>query len=163
MRRILTLLTALMLSACVNDSASYYIDGANHALTVRAEQTYFWDEQVAFMVTASRWPECQRRTPLTEQPADEFDIELFADNANGWILRFGDQLWHAETQTCKVWQENAQIELGQRLGSFKIVEEKMVFVATPDSTNGAGSATPATDAQAGQAQPDDATTQGASE
>jgi hypothetical protein len=38
MRKGLILLAPLLLAGCVNESASYYIDGNEHALTVRAEQ-----------------------------------------------------------------------------------------------------------------------------
>ena len=39
-----SLFASLLLAGCVNDSASYQIEGNDHALTVRVLQDYFWSK-----------------------------------------------------------------------------------------------------------------------
>ena len=47
------LLAPLLLTGCVNDTASYQIEGNDHALTVRVVQDYFWSKQGT--VKQARW------------------------------------------------------------------------------------------------------------
>lgn len=127
-RSTLLLLTPLLLAGCVKQSASYYINGSEHALTVRAEQEYFWHDEVNLKLVAARLPECQRQFALATLPLDELDIELYAAGDNVFAMRAGKQAWRVETQTCTQLTEPTEAELGQRLGDFKLnADKKMVF------------------------------------
>lgn len=126
MRKLL-LLTPLLLAGCVDDSATYYIDGNQHALTVRATQEYFWKKEVALSLLASRMPDCQRRFPLGEVPLADVEVELFASGDNIYTLRAGDLSWRVETGTCSELEAPEQVT-GQPLGLFHLDEnKKMVF------------------------------------
>lgn len=127
MRRTLLLLTTLLLAGCVDDSASYYIDGSDHALTVRAEQQYFWNDAVTLKLVASRWPECQRQFPLTTVPASQLAVGLYASGENTWTVRVGQHAWQIETRTCTQLGQPALSALGEPVGKFWIKDEKMVF------------------------------------
>ncbi len=96
MRKLL-LLTPLLLAGCVDDSATYYIDGNQHALTVRVLQEYFWKKDVTIDLLASRMPDCQRRIPLGALPMSDVEIELFQSGENVYTLRAGEQAWRVET------------------------------------------------------------------
>ena len=127
------LLAPLLLAGCVDDSATYYIDGNQHALTVRATQSYFWKKDVTLDLIATRMPDCQRRIALGELPVSELELELFASSENEYTLRAGDQAWRVETQGCS---EMAAPELvtGQPLGLFHLDDDKkLVFEAAADT------------------------------
>lgn len=127
-RTILILLIAPALSACVSESASYYIDGRDHALSVRAEQEYFWKDEVSVNMVAARLPDCQRVMPMATLPIAGFDVELFGSGENVYSLRAGTQVWRIQTLTCAQLTEPNPQELGERLGAFKFdAQKKLVF------------------------------------
>jgi len=126
-RKLLILLTPLLLAGCINESASYYIAGNQHALTVRAQQDYFWSKQVTLKLIASRLPECQHQLTLGEVPAAGLEIELLASGANVYTLRTDGKVWQVETQGCTQLKTPAQAQ-GEPLGTFRLDErKKMVF------------------------------------
>jgi hypothetical protein len=135
MRKTLIVLMAVFLAGCVDDSASYYIDGRDHSLTLRRQQSYFWKDEAAVSLVAARVPECQRLHRLTTaEPAGELKAELFAAGDGTWNLRLGDQLWQAETSTCNSLtelQNDPRADLGQLVGSFVVKDDKLVFEAAP--------------------------------
>ena len=134
MRRTLLPLTALLLTGCVSQSASYYIDGNEHTLTLRAEQRYFWKDVVDLSFTAARLPACQRLFKLASVPLAETDVEMFAGPDNMYTLRAGKQMWRFETQDCTELEPPAEGEQGEKLGTFKLdAENKMVFEKAPEA------------------------------
>ena len=131
-RSTLLLLTPLLLAGCVRQSASYYIDGNQHTLSLRAEQEYFWQDEVVVKFAAARLPECQRLFPITTLPIADFNVELFSGGDNVYSLRAGKQVWRFETQTCTQLTEPTQEELGALLGAFRLdPENKLVFEKAP--------------------------------
>jgi hypothetical protein len=117
MRKGLILLAPLVLAGCVNESASYYIDGNEHALTVRAQQEYF----------ASRLPDCQRQLVLGKLPVRELEVELFASGDNVYTLRAGEQIWQVDTQACAQLPTPAQA-MGTPIGAYRLNPRKeLVF------------------------------------
>lgn len=138
MRKILLATLPLLLTACVDDSASYYVggSGSSHALTVKREQEHVWKRDAAVSLILSRWPDCQRRIELGSMPAKEVEIELFGLGEQTWILREGNQLWQVETQTCTELPE-PKAEAGDLLGVFRVEGGKLVFVPAVPATDGA--------------------------
>ena len=130
MRNALILLAPLLLAGCINESASYYIDGNQHVLTVRAVQNYFWNKHAQLRLIASRLPECQRQMELGDVPVDAFEIELFAHANNVYTLRADDQVWQVETQGCSQMETPTGAAPGQLVGTFYLdADDKMVFEA----------------------------------
>lgn len=128
MRRRLLVLTPLLLAGCVDQSTSYTVNGnRDQALTVRAEQEYFWSDEVTLRLIVSRLPDCQRQHPLTTLPVPQVDIELYASGENLFTLRAGKQAWQVDMQTCEQSPAAPQSAPGDKLGSFKLGDEKMVF------------------------------------
>lgn len=126
MRKLL-LLAPLLLAGCVDDSATYRIDGNDHALTVRAVQEYFWKKDVRLDLIAARLPDCQRRIELATLPAADVEVELFASGENVYTLRAGELVWRVETNGCSEMEEPEQVT-GQPLGLFHLDEnDKLVF------------------------------------
>ena len=126
MRKLL-LLAPLLLAGCVDSSATYYIDGNQHALTVRALQEYFWKKDLTIDLLASRMPDCQRRFPLGSLPLADVEIELFASGENTYTLRAGEQAWRVETNGCTELEAPEQVT-GEPLGLFHFDEDdKLVF------------------------------------
>ncbi|MFC4930777.1 hypothetical protein [Massilia sp. GCM10023247] len=122
MRKLL-LLAPLLLAGCVDDSATYYIDGNEHALTLRAVQNWFWKKDVTLELVAARMPDCQRRIALGELPIGELELELFASGENEYTLRAGDQAWRVDTQDCSELEAPEQVT-GQPLGVFHLDDKK---------------------------------------
>ncbi len=136
----LPLLTTLLLTGCVNDSASYYIAGNTHAISLRGHQEYFWDGQLTLTLVASRLPECQRQIPLTQVDKVDLDVELYQSGGDGYILRQGTQIWGVETTNCKAFADAAKAPLGERLGAFKMKDDKLTFEAAPKAATPAAAA-----------------------
>jgi hypothetical protein len=128
MRTPLILLAPLLLAGCVDESASYAIDGNDHALIVRAQQDRFWSDQVTLQVIASRMPDCQRQIALGTVPLADLDIALSANGDNVYTLRAGERQWQVETQGCTQLAAPAQAAAGQALGAFRLDDrKKLVF------------------------------------
>jgi hypothetical protein len=133
----LFLLTPLLLAGCIQQSASYYVEGNQHTLSLRAEQEYFWKDEVVVRMAAARLPECQRLFPVATLPIAGFSVELFSGGDNVYSLRSGSRVWRFETQTCTQLTEPTAAELGTPLGVFSLdAEKKLVFAQ-------AGAAAPA--------------------
>lgn len=127
-RSILILLSALALTGCVSESASYYIDGRDHTLSLRAEQAYFWQDEVNVTMVAARLPDCQRVLPMANLPIAGFNVDLFGSGDNVYSLRAGTQVWRMQTLTCAQLTDPNPGELGERLGTFKFdAQKKLVF------------------------------------
>lgn len=135
MRKSLTVLLSIMmpllLAGCVDDTASYLIDGRDHALTVRRQQPYFWKDQVAVTILAARLPDCQRLHELADMaPAANVRIDVFASDDNTFNVRMGNRLWQLETTTCEgltELQDDPNADVGTAVGSFTVKDGKMVF------------------------------------
>jgi hypothetical protein len=120
------LLAPLLLAGCVDDSATYYIDGNQHALTVRATQEYFWNKDVTLDLIATRMPDCQRRIPLGQLPVSDIDIELFGSGENIYTLRAGEQAWRVELEGCSEMAAPEQVT-GEPIGLFHLDEDKKLI------------------------------------
>ncbi len=144
MRRILIVLTPLLLAGCIKDSASYYVDeGDNdHAITIRAEQEYFWKDRITLTLVASRMPACQRRFVLEPAAAADVTVELFTSAQNIFTIRSGEQVIQIDTQTCSTVPGTPAY--GHPVGVYHLNGEKMVFdkVAAPATPPAAAPAEP---------------------
>ncbi|HWJ95461.1 MAG TPA: hypothetical protein VNT33_12100 [Telluria sp.] len=125
--RPLLFLFPLLLAGCVNDSASYYIDGNDHTLTLRAEQDRFWEKMVTLRLITARLPDCQRQVELGRVPQDGLDVELLANGDNIYTLRAGEQAWQVDAQNCTPLAAPQQPG-GQPVGAFRFSGDKLVFV-----------------------------------
>ncbi|WP_036170944.1 hypothetical protein [Massilia sp. 9096] len=129
MRSSLLLLTPLLLlTGCVNESASYQIDSNDHALTVVVTQDYFWSKQVRLQVIASRMPDCQRQFDLGKTPLADLNVELFSTGDETFLLRSGDEMWQVETQNCTQLGDPAADVQAQPIGVFHLdARKRLVF------------------------------------
>jgi hypothetical protein len=128
------LLAPLLLAGCVDDSATYYIDGNQHALSVRAMQEHFWNKDITLDLIATRLPDCQRRIALGKLPLPDVEIELFASGENVYTLRAGEQSWRVETESCSEMEAPEQVT-GEPLGVFHLDEnKKLVFEKAEPAT-----------------------------
>lgn len=132
----LPLLAPLLLSGCVNDTASYRIDNNDHALTVRVVQDYFWSKEAQVKLTAVRLPDCQRMMDLGERALSGLEIELFASGPNLYILRAGDDTWQVDTGDCtQLEAPAANAVTGQALGVFHLDEDKKLLFEAVDAAS----------------------------
>ncbi len=129
MRMTLIVLTPLLLCGCIKQSASYYVsDARDHAITVRAEQEYVWDQQITLSVVAARFPDCQRALTLQKVAKPDVVVELFTSGENVFTVRSGDELRQFEMQDCVELATPAPNAIGEAVGVFRLGEgEKMDF------------------------------------
>ena len=138
MRKTLILLMPVLLTACVDDSASYFVDGkaGSHALTVHRAQKYFWSNITTVELIMQRLPDCMRRFELTDLPADQVEIEVLSGGDNVWTLRSGSERWQVESQTCTMYPD-VKGDGGELIGVFrddgsgKFVFEEAVLEPVP--------------------------------
>lgn len=127
MRRTWILLAPLVLAGCIKDSASHYINGNEHTLSVRVAQDYFWKDDVGVTLVAARWPDCQRQFDLGTLPETALELELFAAGENVYSFRAGERLWQIETTNCTMLPTPAPNVLGEPVGVFTMGADKFVF------------------------------------
>jgi hypothetical protein len=126
---------ALSLAGCVNDSASYMIDGdRKHAVTLIRAQPWFWSDQVTLSVVAARQPECYGGLDVEGVPRmakmalylapDEYAERIF-------ILEIEGVQYAVGTTSCRV-QKFAQpvSARGELVGAFQEDAGTLGFVAT---------------------------------
>jgi len=142
---LISLIAPLLLAGCVNDTASYQIDGREHALTVRVVQDYFWKTEGIVRLTTIHMPDCQRQIELGEFPLAGLEIELFASGPGLYTLRAGEETWQVETAGCTQREApEANAVTGQALGNFHLdADNKLQFEAAEGADADTGSATQA--------------------
>lgn len=136
---LLSLLAVPLLSACVNDGATYEIDNTReHVLSLIREQPYFWENKVNLFLVVSRMPACMRRHSLgTGTPNSR--VEIYQVPSGAFIIKVGKRLYVTETQTCenfaKLDGEPAE-GMGNLMGTFRLKKGELVFIKeapdTPD-------------------------------
>jgi hypothetical protein len=131
MRGTLIVLSSMLLAGCIKDSASYYIDNNSndHAITVRAEQEYFWSDRITLTLVASNMPDCLRRFDLQPVAADDVNVELFSSAPGMFTVRSGEQVMQVDAQTCTTVAGTPAF--GQALGIYHLDGEKMAFKKDP--------------------------------
>jgi hypothetical protein len=127
MRKSAILLLPLLLSACVRDSDTYYINGRDHSITVRMEQRYFWDKKAELSLIANRLPDCQRRTALADVELEGVEYDLIQADETVYVLRGGEQQWAVSSESCELL--DTVPAGGQKLGTFKLEGEDVKFEA----------------------------------
>jgi hypothetical protein len=133
-RRALFLLLPLLLAGCVQGTASYMADGADHAISLRAEQEYFWKDAVALKLVVSNLPDCQRQFPMTTVDTNGIEVELYGAGDGVYSMRVGAQVMRVDMASCNRLTEPTAQELGQRVGTFRIgANKKLVFEQAPDA------------------------------
>lgn len=131
---LLPLLFAPLLTACVNDGASYEISGAEHSLSLIREQPLFWDKTVNLSLAVARMPECLRRHSIGPGTANT-KVEIYRVPSGAFIVRAGKRMYATETQTCEGWAkmdgepDGVEITL---IGTFRVKNDKLVFVKEDD-------------------------------
>lgn len=128
---ILALLAAPLLTACVNDGATYEIDNTReHVLSLIREQPYFWSNRVELSLVVSRMPACMRRHSLGAGTPNT-KVEIYQVPSGAFIVKAGKRMYATETQTCVSF---AKIEgepeggMGELRGTFRVKKGELVFV-----------------------------------
>ena len=139
----LSLLSIPLLSACINDAATYEIDNTReHVLSLIREQPYFWDSKLELFMVVSRMPACMRRhsmglgTPATK-------IEIYQVPSGAFIVKAGKRMYATETQNCVnfVKMDGEPVEgMGKLMGTFREKKGVLVFVPEEKPENAADAA-----------------------
>ena len=135
---LLPLLALPLLSACVNDGATYEIDGTReHVLSLIREQPYFWDSKVNLYLVVSRMPACMRRHNLG--PATEkTKVEVYQVPSGAFVIKVGKKMFATETQTCESFAKmdaEPPEGLGSLKGTFRQKKGVLVFVKEDEADN----------------------------
>lgn len=128
---LLPLLAVPLLSACVNDGATYEIDNSReHVLSLIREQPYFWDSKVNLYLVVSRMPVCMRRHDMGTG-TDKTKVEVYQVPSGAFIIKLGKRMFATETQTCESFakMDSEPVEgMGQMIGTFLVKNGELVFV-----------------------------------
>lgn len=128
-------LLPLLLAGCVNDTASYLIEGSKeHTIMLHRVQEWLWRDTVSLTVAASRMPECRggieiKDVPRSARPELYQAPPEYAEPI--YILKIDDRHWAISTLSCRVQAfDEAPARLGTRLGVFE--EKAGKFAFNPD-------------------------------
>jgi hypothetical protein len=128
---LLPLLAAPLLTACVNDGATYEIDNTReHVLSLIREQPYFWDSKVELYLVVSRMPACMRRHSLGSG-TEKTRVEVYQVPSGAFIVKAGKKMFATETQTCENFAKmdsEPPEGMGQLMGTFRVKKDELVFV-----------------------------------
>ena len=135
---LLPLLAAPLLTACVNDGATYEIDNTReHVLSLIREQPYFWDSKVNLYLVVSRMPACMRRHSMGTG-TDKTKVEIYQVPSGAFIVKAGKKMFATETQNCvnfaKMDGEPAE-GMGKLMGTFRVKKGELVFVKEEDGAS----------------------------
>lgn len=136
MRLLLLFVYATLLTGCLNDGASFKINGPNHSLSLTRTQSYFWDSKIELHMVVQRIPDCQRRHTLNPISANSLNAELFSIDENTYFLKQSHYIYSFETTTCngfETMKETPDSGIGKKLGVFKEINGAFRFV--PEATN----------------------------
>ncbi len=123
---------ALLLAGCVNDTASYIIEGREHNIMLHRVQDWFWQDTLSVTVAPTRMPECRGGTTIGDVPR-RAALELYQAPLDYpepiYILKVEDRHFAISTQSCRVQAfDTPPAELGTRLGAFEEVDGRLRFV-----------------------------------
>jgi len=128
---LLPLLAAPLLTACINDGATYEIDGTReHVLSLIREQPYPWDPKVNLYLVVSRMPACLRRHNLGTG-TEKTRVEVYQVPSGAFIVKVGKKMFATETQTCESFAKmdsEPPEGMGQLMGTFRVKKGELVFV-----------------------------------
>jgi len=128
---LLPLLAAPLLTACINDGATYEIDGTReHVLSLIREQPYPWDAKVNLYLVVSRMPACLRRHSLG-MGTEKTRVEVYQVPSGAFIVKVGKRMFATETQTCESFAKmdsEPPEGMGQLMGTFRVKKGELVFV-----------------------------------
>lgn len=128
----------LLLSGCLQDSASYSLAEKDHAITLIRNQQWFWQDTLEVEVVVMRLPVCHVGGSIEGVPRD---AKLRLYKAPGeyaeplFILKTGKRAFAIGTLSCRFQPfQEVPDELGTKLGVFKEVDGNFSFVPTaPES------------------------------
>lgn len=128
---LLPLLAAPLLTACINDGATYEIDGTReHVLSLIREQPYPWDSKVNLYLVVSRMPACMRRHNLGTG-TEKTRVEVYQVPSGAFVIKVGKKMFATETQTCESFAKmdsEPPEGIGQLMGTFRVKKGELVFV-----------------------------------
>lgn len=123
MRIGLVLLSILALAGCGDTQhAAYLVAGPQHSLTLTRQQAFIGSDWDAELVVA-RFPECQRRYPLTGLVGDVIKLDVYRTEPGVFILNSGKRWYVTETRTCRFEQfKDIPPAPGDLVGRFQVKE-----------------------------------------
>jgi hypothetical protein len=131
-RAALGLMLPLLLAGCVNDTASYLVDGSReHTIMLHRLQNWFWRDTVALTITASRMPDCQGGAAIEDVPR-KAALTLYQAPPEYaepiYILDVDGRFYAISTQSCRVQAFDAPPpDPGRKLGVYEEKDGKFAF------------------------------------
>ncbi len=133
---LLPLLALPLLSGCVNDGATYEVDGTReHGLSLIREQPYFWDSKINLYLVVSRMPACMRRHSLG-MGTEKTKVEVYQVPSGAFVVKVGKKMFATETQTCESFAKmdsEPPEGLGTLMGTFRLKKGVLVFVKADEA------------------------------
>jgi hypothetical protein len=133
LRPVLPLLALPFLAGCFQDTASYSLGARDHALTLVRNQTFPWQSTIDVSVIMTRMPDCNGGGDVKDIPEDSTFVLYKAPDEYPeplLLLKIGQRVFAVSDQSCRLQEfEAAPDNLGEKLGTFQIQDDKFQFVA----------------------------------
>ncbi|MCX7673224.1 MAG: hypothetical protein N2Z63_06455 [Thiobacillaceae bacterium] len=132
-------LAALLTTGCVNDTASYLIEGSReHTIMLHRVQNWIWQDNLTLTVVARRMPDCQGGLDIKGVPR-RVRPELYAAPPEYaepiYILKLGKRHYAVSTLSCRVQAfKEPPAELGHKLGVFAEKNGRFAFHPAKDAS-----------------------------
>ncbi len=128
MKLLLSLISGLLLAACGDTQhAAYLISGGQHSLTLTRGQDFAGSDWTTELVVA-RFPDCQRRYPLTGLSGDKLKMDVYRTEPGVFILNSGKRWFVTETKTCRFEQfKEPPPAPGDLIGSFQVKDGMLEY------------------------------------
>jgi len=133
------ILSLVVLTGCLQDSASYSFAEKDHAITLIRNQQWFWQDSLEVEVVILRLPECNGGGRILDLTRDS-KIRLYQAPAEYaepmFILKAGKRAFAIGDRSCRFEPfKEMPDDLGVKLGIFKEVDGQFRFVpAEPAGT-----------------------------
>ena len=131
-------LPALLLSGCfLQDTASYPLDGRDHAITVKRTQRWPWDSTLVVEVIVRRQSECTAGGSFEDVTHDAKLLVYRAAEDQHLLVKTGKRYFNVDTYNCRVDRmKEAPEERGDKLGTFMEKDDTFQFVPAPPRAPG---------------------------
>lgn len=132
-RTLLASAALFTLAGCVNDTASFVIDGnRDHAITLTRSQKWFWEDKMVVAIVAARRPDCMGGAEIQDVPGNQPMALHQAPDVYPepiYILDAAGSHYAISTVSCRVQKfATAPGDLGPVIGNFEAADGAFQFV-----------------------------------
>ncbi|MCP5278636.1 MAG: hypothetical protein H6935_09785 [Thiobacillus sp.] len=131
-----------LLAGCFQDTASHSLGARDHAITLVRNQSFFWQSTIDLSVIITRMPVCNGGGGIKGLPEDSSFVLYKAPDEYPeplMLLKIGERIFALSDQSCRLQEfEQAPDSLGEKLGTFRVEDDKFQFITGDGPAVGEG-------------------------